>query len=165
MRKWLVCMLAMLLLCGCGAQSVFETVDDEDSLAVSAAVRQILIDLPKEAAKPVMESAGGDSLYLCDGYTLTVQTLAGGEMNRTMQQLTGFGKDQLQYICTRSGDAERYDLAWTSAGEGGDQVARGVILDDGQNHYAVCVMADAADAAALQKTWQKLLNTVALSTD
>lgn len=165
MKKCLACVLAMILLCGCGAQTVFEKVEDADLLAVSTAARQILMDLPKEAAKPTMETAAGDSLYLCDGYTLTMQTLSGGDINRTMQQLTGYGKDQLQYICTQTTVAQRYDMAWTAAGEGGDQVARGVILDDGQNHYAVCVMADAADAAKLQKTWKDLMGSVTISTD
>lgn len=165
MRKWIVCILAVLLLCGCGAQPTFETVNDEDSMVVSASVRRIELTLPKEAAKPAMESAAGDRVYLCDGYTLTVQTFSGGDLNRTLQQLTGFPRDQLQLIQSKSADALRYDLAWSAAGEGGDQVGRAVILDDGKNHYAVTVMAEAKLAGQLQETWQTLLGSAGLSTD
>lgn len=165
MRKWYVLILAALLLCACGAQPTFETVDDDNALMVSATLRQIELALPKEAAKPVMESASGGSLYLCDGYTLTVQTLSGGNLDRTAQQLTGYCWSELQPIRTQLSDAVRYDLAWAAAGEGGDQVGRAVILDDGMNHYAVSVMADADIAGTLQDTWQKLLHSVKLGTD
>lgn len=165
MKKWFSFVLTVLLLCGCGAQPVFETVDDVDMLPASATLRQIKLDLPKEAAKPAMQTPDGDSLYLCDGYTLTVQTLPGGDLNRTFLQVTGYYQSQLQPIRSKSGDAIRYDLAWTAAGENGDQIARGVVLDDGFNHYAVCVMADAANAGELQKTWKTLLGSVSLSTD
>lgn len=165
MRKWFVFLLAALLLCACGAQPTFETVDDEDSLLVSASNREVELELPKEAAKPTMESADNGSLYLCNGYVLTIQTFSGGDLNRTMQQLTGYTQPQLQYIRRKTANADKYELVWSAAGEGGDQVARAVILDDGQNHYAVTVMADADTAGQLQSTWQKLLGSVKLGTD
>ena len=165
MKKWFLYVLAAVLLCGCGAQPVFETVDDDDSLFVSATVRQIQLTLPREAAKPAMQTDTGDSLYLCDGYTLQVQTFSGGDMDRTLRQLTGYCTDQLQPIRTKTAEATRYDLTWISAGEGGDQVGRAVVLDDGLNHSTVSVMAEAAKAGRLQKTWQSLMNSVGFSTD
>lgn len=165
MNKWFSFILAALLLCGCSAQPVFETVEDVDVLPASATVRQIKLDLPKEAAKPVMQSEDGDSLYLCDGYTLTVQTLSGGDLDRTFRQVTGHSHSQLQPIRSKSGDAARYDVAWTAAGEGDDQVARAVILDDGFYHYAVSVMADAQIAGSLQNQWKTVLGSVSLRTD
>lgn len=165
MRKWFALIITAAILCGCGVQPTFETVNDDDSLLASASIRQITLDLPKEAAQSVIKSDSADSLYLCNGYTLTVQTLPGGDLNRTMQQISGYGKDQLQFIRTKGMDADRYDLAWASAGEGGDQVARAVILDDGQNHYAVTVMADAQESGQLQKTWNQILGSVSFRTD
>ena len=164
MKKWFAVLLLGALLCGCGAQPTFETVDDDDSLAVSASVKKIMLDLPKEAATPTAESAGG-SLYLCDGYTLTVQTLTGGDLDRTLTQITGYSQQELRPIRTRSGDATRYELVWSAAGESGDQIARAVILDDGSSHYAVTVMADAGKGGQLLETWQELLDSVTLGTD
>ena len=165
MKKWIVFIFAAALLCGCGVQPTFETVDDQDLLVVSAPVREVKLNLPAEAAKPAMQTDDGDSLYLCNGYTLTVQTLDGGDLGRTLRQVTGYWQEELQPLRTKFSGATRYDLTWSAAGEGGDQVARAVILDDGQYHYAVCVMAEADMAGQLQNTWQDLLGSVTLRTD
>lgn len=164
MKKWYVLILTAVLLSGCGTQPTFETVDDDQSLLVSATVRQISLTLPQGAAKPVMESSGS-SLYMCDGYTVAVETLSGGDLNRTVQQITGYALERVQHIQTKTAAATRYDLVWSTAGEGGDQIARAVILDDGFNHYTVSVMAEAGLAGELQDTWQKLLSSVKLDTD
>lgn len=165
MKRWLVIVMVAALLCGCGAQPVFERVEDTDMVSAAAAVRQVKLDLPQEAASPAMESADGGAYYQCDGYVLTVQTLPGGDLDRTLRHVTGFSGSQLQMIKTKAGPAVRYNTVWTAAGEGGDQVGRALILDDGQNHYAVTVMANAASAGDLQETWNILFSSVTLDAD
>ena len=165
MKKWIAMIGIAALLCGCGAQATFETVTDDDALPVSVVVRQIDLELPKEASQPVMKTDSGDTLYICNGYTLTLQTLPGGDLDRTMRQIAGYGKDQLHFIQTNIPDGKRYDFVWTAVGEGGDQVLRAAVLDDGQSHYAITVAADADDAGSLQKTWNQLLGSVSLRTD
>ena len=165
MKKWLVFILVAWMLCGCGAQQVFETVDDEAVRNVSAMEQTVHFPLPPEAAAPVAQSAQGGTLYLCNGYMLTVQTLSGGDLDRTLRQVTGFSASQLQPVKTKIGNVTRYYAAWTAAGEPEEQVARSVILDDGQIHYAVTVMADASRAGQLHDTWSELLNSVRLGTD
>ena len=164
MKKWFVLVLAAVLLCGCGAQTVFETVEDEAVLDVSIVEQTVQLTLPPEAAVPTAQSPQGGSLYICDGYTLMVQTLSGGDLNRTMQQVTGFSADRLQSMNTKTGNITCYHTAWTAAGEAGDEVGRVVILDDGVHHYAVSVMAPAESAGKLQDTWSALLNSVSLHT-
>ena len=165
MKKWIAMIGVAVLLAGCGAKATFETVTDDDALPVSVVVRRIDLELPKEASQPVMKTDGGDTLYMCNGYTLTMQTLPGGDLDRTMRQITGYGKDQLHSVRTRIPMADRYDLVWSAAGEGGDQILRAAVLDDGQNHYAVTVSADAESAGDLQKNWNQLLGSVSLRTD
>lgn len=165
MKKWIAGIGIAILLCGCGAQPTFETVTDDDALPVLAVTRKIDLDLPKDASQPVMKTDGGDTLYICNGYTLTMQTLPGGDLDRTMRQITGYGKNQLRSVRTRISMADRYDLVWSAAGEGGDQVLRAVVLDDSQNHYVITVSADAENAGDLQKTWNQLLRSVSLRTD
>ena len=166
MKKWFVVVFAVMLLTGCSTQQTFETVDDVFGGDNGATVGTVKLSMPEEAATPVMESETGGRLYLCDGYDLTVQTMEGGDLNRTLQQMTGYPADALQCMKTKPGGITRYDLAWTSAGEKGDLVARGVVLDDGNYHYVVTVMADAQVSGSLRGTWETLLESVGLvSTD
>lgn len=165
MGKILVILACLcLLLAGCGAKETFETVDD--LYAQPAAQPQFLhIDLPEEAATPTLEQEETGSVYLCDGYTMTVQILPGGSLDTTLTQLTGFTSDRLTVMHTRQSDTDRYECVWSAAGEGEDHVGRLVILDDGAYHYAVTVMAPEETAGSLTKTWQTLLNSAAISTD
>ena len=87
MKKYLVVLLVAGVLCGCAAEPTFETVDDTQIVSAVAPVRTVQMDFPPEAATPVMESAEGGALYQCDGYVLTVQTLSGGDLDRTLRQL------------------------------------------------------------------------------
>ena len=102
MKKLLVLML-MLFLCGCGAQESFETVSDEMVLPVLAQPREILLTLPEETLLPAMES-DGRTLYLCNGYDVAVQTFSSGDLDGTIREISGFGKDELTIMETTSGD-------------------------------------------------------------
>ena len=158
----LICvMLALLMLTGCGAESVLETVGDPWTMT-EAIQKELMIKLPADAAAPVLQNEDGGRLYLCDGYVLTVQTLSGGDLDATLRQLTGFSKEQVTCMQTREGKNLKYSCVWSSAGEGGDHVGRAVILDDGSYHYAVTVMADFSSAGELSSAWQAVLGSVTL---
>ena len=163
-KKLAIMAFLCLLLTGCGAQETFETVDD---LYVQPAAQPkfLHLDMPEEAAVPTLEREDTGSIYLCDGYTMTVQVLPGGSLDSTLSQLTGFTSDRLTMMHTKQAEADRYECVWTAAGEGEDHVGRLVILDDGNYHYAVTVMAPAETAGELTQTWQKLLNSAVISTD
>lgn len=161
MKKLWIIGLCVITLWGCGSQPTFETVDDVHAVPVIASARQLQMQLPEEAAQTVMESAG-NSLYFCNGYTVCLQTLEAGDLDRSLRQLTGFSRDALTVLQTRKEDVRRYDTAWTSAGEGGDQTGRLTILDDGSYHYAVTIMADSEAAGDLQERWNELLSTIEL---
>lgn len=159
--KIICVLLVFLLLTGCGAQPVFEKVEDP-WVEVDVKQKELVVKLPSDAASPVLQSPETGRLYLCNGYVLTLQTLSGGDLDATMRQITGFSKEQLTYMQTRDGAVDKYSCVWSSAGEDGDHVGRAVILDDGSYHYAVTVMADFASAGELSDTWQALLNSVTL---
>ena len=158
----IVCiLLVIVMLSGCAGQPVLERVEDP-WVEVAATQGEVVIALPDAAALPALQSPESGKLYLCDGYVLTVQTCPGGDLDATMRQITGFPKQQLTCIETRDGDVEKYSCVWTAAGEGGAQVGRALIMDDGNYHYAVTVMADYETAGELAETWQTLLGSVQL---
>lgn len=162
MKKCMIFVLIALLLTGCGAEETFETVADEQLSPVSAQVRQILVELPEEAASPAMESENG-KLYQCDGYEIMLQTLDAGDLNATIQTVSGYSRDGLTVMETQAGDLTRYEFVWASAGELGDRVGKAAVLDDGSYHYVISVLADAACVKEHEDTWQAMFGSFTLS--
>lgn len=163
MKKcWIIAALA-LLLTGCGAQETFETVLDVYQEEALPPAMQVQMMLPDDAAVPAMENGQTGQIYLCDGYSVTVQTLMSGDLNRTLLESTGFSRDNLPLIETARDGVRRYECVWTAASEAGDQVGRAVVLDDGSYHYVVTVMADAVRAGALQSDLQRVIDSVRLT--
>lgn len=166
MKRFLAVLLLMVFLTGCSTQQTMETITDILDVSATAKVQQIQLSLPEEAALATLENEDTGKLYLCDGYSIAVQTMESGDLDRTLRQTTGFSREQLTVITTQREDFVRYDCAWSAVGEGGDQTCRGAVLDDGYYHYVITVMADADKAGRLNATWQHILDSAALvSTD
>jgi len=162
-KKVLIVAVLTVLLSGCTSQETLETLGDAYMQPVSATVQQqILLDLPQDAYLYTMQSQAGENIYLCDDYTVTVQILPAGDLDRTLQDITGYPKDALTLMQTRTDDLKRYMCVWSSAGEGEDQVGKACVLDDGNYHYAVSVMAGQSVAGNLQQTWRSLFSSIRL---
>lgn len=161
MKKCWILILVMLLLSGCGSQREYEQVLDVYA-PQEAQAHTLQLTLPEDAAVMTLENSQTGRLYFCDGYTVTVQILDGGDLDATLQAMTGFSRDSLTVIQTKSNGCTQYECAWSCAGEGGDQVGRLLCLDDGVYHYVVTVMADAAASGALGQSWDELFASVSL---
>ena len=161
MKKVAVVFVLMLLLAGCGEQQVMETVHDEPLQQVAAPMLQVLVELPKEAALPVMENESG-KLYVCEDYTICQQILPGGNLSQTLKNISGYAKEDLELMQTNWENAKRYDFVWTAAGESEEQICRACILDDGNYHYVLTATADASNAANLQEVWRKMFDSFRL---
>ena len=161
MKKFVLVLCLMLLLTGCAAQT-FETVDDLNDVPAMAKPATILLDLPEDAAAPAMEGASG-TLYFCGDYDITVEVMPSGNLSNTLQILTGFEKDELDPLQTIRCGVSCYESAWSAAGEAGDHVGRVLIMDDGNFHYCVSVMASAEDAGNCSADWKEILDSVALA--
>lgn len=162
MKKIGLMLLAALLLAGCGQVEAAETVADvwEEPVAV-AAPREVRLELPGEAVACAMESDTG-RLYFGDGYEVMVQALTGGDLDSTIRELTGFDREDITLIQTRAEAPQRWEFAWAAAGEAGERVGRGVVLDDGNYHYCLTVLQDADDDDC-QIIWSEVFNTFQLS--
>ena len=162
MKKWWICLLLTLFLTGCAAEETLETVADELLRPAMAPVGEIVLTLPQSASQQTMVENQGDKLYFCDGYTVTVQTMDRGDLVRTAKSLCGYSPDSLDIVETVSDGNKRWDWVWTCAGEGGDLIGRASVIDDGNYHYCVTVMADAGAAGKLETEWNKLLGSFAV---
>lgn len=161
MKMYCLLLLLGLLLCGCTSEETMETVSDEILLPVMAQPRNIAVELPGEAALPVVENDAG-RIYLCDEYEIVLQTLDAADLDRTMQSVSGLQRDQLTVMETFAGDVARYEFVWTSAGERGEQLGRGVILDDGSYHYCLSVLRNAEKADKSQINWNQVFGSFKL---
>lgn len=163
MKRFVCLVCVMLLLTGCAVAQTFETVSDDLVQPVMAQMREVVVTLPDHAAVAVMNEEDGGKLYLCDGYTLTLQTMVSGDMDTTVRTLSGFSPDSLTILKTQTDGVERNEWVWSAVGEGGDQLCRAVVLDDGAYHYCMTVMADAASAGSLEAEWDAVFECFGLS--
>ena len=161
MKKSVFFLMISLMLTGCGAEETFETIADEFIQSAAAPLRELVLELPEEAVLPASESDAG-TLYLCDGYEISVQTLPAGDLEASVYQITGFSKDRVEVISTHPGTYRRYDLVWSTLGEQGDQVGRAAILDDGSYHYVLSVLAEADRAGEFEQVFRALFESYAL---
>jgi hypothetical protein len=164
MKQIVLLLLCACFLAGCKSPQAYETMTDLYYEPEVPAPAQVKLWLPETGALNVLENEETGTLYLCDGYSVTVQTMAAGDMNATLCAATGYDQAQLHGIGWVRNGVERYECAWTSAGETGDQIGRTVVLDDGAYHYVVTVMGQAELAGSLAETWADITDSVALDT-
>lgn len=161
MKQFIAVLMIMLLLCGCGAEETMETVADELVVPVMAQPKQIRAELPGEAAMPAVEGSSG-RIYVCEDYEIVIQTYPSGDLDTTVQELSGYSRQDLTVLETDQGGVDRYDFVWASAGEGGDQLGRAVILDDGNYHYTMALTRPADSAEDSQITWSQVFGSFGL---
>ena len=155
MKKWLVIAVLALGLSGCGSEEVMETVADEWMVPVMAQPMQIQVELPGEAAMPVSETESG-RLYLCRDYEIALQTLSSGDLDATLRSVTGYGKEDLTILETLRSRMPCYEFTWTCAGETGDRIGQGILMDDGNYHYVMTALWDEAGEADSQVVWSEV---------
>jgi DNA-binding transcriptional LysR family regulator len=136
-------------LSGCGAEETFETVADVIQEVPVMAARQFYVSLPEEAATPTFQDEA-QQLYVCEDYTISKQIFSGGDLEKTVNSVTGMKTSDLQILKTVHDTYDRYDFVWTAAAEEGLQVGRASIYDDGNYHYVLTALAAEETAGNLR---------------
>lgn len=152
-------MTFVLMLAGCGTPDAFETMADTYLTPETVPAQQTSMLLSEDSAIQIQNAGSTDSIYLCDDYCVMVQTFASGDLDATIRNVTGYPKDKLVVMQRERAGVHSYECVWASAGEGGDQMGRTIILDDGNYHYTLSVMAEAERAGELTDTWQLLVDS------
>ena len=161
MKKCLGMIGILLLLTGCAPQGELETVQDDLVVQTASVCYELQLTLPEEASAPVMEGDTG-KLYLCDTYSISVQKLPGGDLSRTVTELSGKNMDQLSVFSTEKEGFPCHRFAWAVAGEGTQQSCLSLIMDDGDYHHTVTVMTDYEHAGSLRKQWDSIMASAML---
>lgn len=162
--KFLCLLLCLAFLsCGCAQKVEYESVQScgtefeyvDDVMQIS---------LPGCAFDMVIET-DNDKIYFCDGYYISTQVFQETDLNETLQSCTGFDKDSLDLIETKSNEMVRYDCVWSSAGEGSDQIGRVAIFEQDSIHYVVSVMCAMEQYKDCAQQWDDLFSSIQISTD
>mgnify|MGYP003287978613 CR=1 FL=1 len=161
MKKLCLAAVLVLMLTGCSEPESFETISDLYVEPKMPEAQQTSLLLGQESVN-IEQETGTDRIYLCDDFCVMVQTFSAGDLDATIRSVTGYSKENLTVLEHRENGIINYECVWVSAGEGGDQVGRMLILDDGSHHYALSVMADADKAGELTPTWELLFDSFAL---
>lgn len=161
-KLWVIPILA-LLLAGCGGEKTLETVGDVSDTPVVAAEQRVLLQLPKELSAPVLQSEKTGTLYVCDDYSVTVQTVDAGDLNATIRNATGMNREDLQIMQTEEKGIKRYRWVWATGGENGVQIGRGCVLDDGHYHYVLTALADEKVSSRVQPAWKEIFGSFRLA--
>lgn len=140
--RCLLAAAALTLLCGCTAQTAWETVDDvlPDAVAVwTEKAYQIAFDVPEDAAASVFSENGAETVYeQADGdYEITAQVMLSSDTDGAIRRLSGFEPEQLEVLRTKRCGLPEAQLAWYSNGEEGGWLCRADILRDGDHCYAL----------------------------
>ena len=64
---------------------------------------------------------------------------------------------------TAAGGVARHEFVWAAAGETGEQLGRGVILDDGNYHYCLSVLHKTAPEEKTQISWDRVFASFCLA--
>ena len=95
-------------------------------------------------------------------YEICIQTLPGGDLSATVEAMSGFSEEALTVVATQQAQTQRYDFVWAAAGEGGDLLGRGVILDDGVYHYTLSVLRN-PESDASSVVWDGVFSSFKLA--
>ena len=158
MKRWGCICLLVILLSGCKAEETLETVSDEWIVPVMAKPREISVRMPEDLVLPVLEQEGRQ-LYMGPNYEIMLETMAAGDLQATIRNLSGYEQEQLTILETDQGEWNRYEFVWTAAGEQGHRLGRAVILDDGDYHYCMSVLRDAEESLVV---WQDVFQSFSL---
>ena len=60
---------------------------------------------------------------------------------------------------TMRSDLPCYEFTWTCAGELGDRIGQGILMDDGNYHYVMTALWDAEKTEQMQLSWSEVFSS------
>lgn len=165
MRKLMLILALCIMLIGCSSAETFETLGPIQHVSdTMPQMSKLHLILPEDAAQDVFYG-GENSVYECEDYLLVLQTMASGDITRTIKHLSGFSSEKLTILESNFEGVKRYDWVWSAVGEDGDLICRASVLDDGNYHYCLAIVTSAANAGALTEEWNGIFTSFRIAAD
>ncbi|MBO7251129.1 MAG: hypothetical protein J6V25_00725 [Oscillospiraceae bacterium] len=159
---WVI--LILMGLSGCAGEATFETVADVMVTEAPAQPKKVKLQLPKEVAAPVMDTEA-QQIFVSEGYEIMVEKRPSGDLQGTVLQLSGYMPDKLTVLSTDQGEYRKHSFVWSCTGEQGDRLGKAVVLDDGNYHYCLSILWDAALTEEKQTQWDSVFASFSLVED
>ena len=142
MRWWMVA-LCVMMLTGCSAKPVWETVEDVIPADVQRVQSyEISLDLPLT----YLGGSGDDCLYQSGSVEVQTTAFYAADLDAAVRQLSGFSAEQLSIVKTLRDTLPEYQFAWYSETEEGGRLFRADLMMDGTACYAVvCSAAETSE--------------------
>ena len=135
---WLTVLMMCFTGCGKDAEPVFETVADEIVEVAAAEPAPMAVWLPDGAAEQTM--ADDSRCYSFGECELRLQTMDGGDIRATLQQLTGMEPEKLTVMEYERDGLQLYQTVWSASSEEGVTLGRCMVADDGDYHYCISLL-------------------------
>ena len=91
-----------------------------------------------------------------------LQTVASGDLSKTVEQTSGFSMEDLTVIQTGTGEIRKYEFVWTTNSEEGSRIGRATILDDGNYHYVLSATVPSDKIEEYQEIWNGIFESFKL---
>lgn len=163
LKKGIIWIMTALLLTGCAAEPVYETIgnvwDNPEPVASAASME---FSLPDGAEMEVLSEESGSKSYRVGNWELWTEVYPGGDVSATLEQVTGMDADALTVIQRQVGNMDCHETTWTTTDEEGVNVARAAVIDDGNYHYCISLMVPEEDAQEVGNFFEEILYSVNL---
>ena len=162
MKRIIWVLMVMVLLSGCVnmTEPVFETVNDPAAEPVAAEPAPVWVWMPETAAAQTAAEEGS-SCYTWDDCELRVQTMKGGDIQGTLETLTGMSAQRLTVMEYKRGELQMYQTVWSMTGEEGITLGRCLVADDGAYHYCISLLSP--ENADVEDTYARICASLDLS--
>lgn len=164
MKKWWILVPMALLLAGCSqpTEQVYETVGPIEYEPVAEAEPQyISVWTPSDAAVETLAGEDGGTLYSWSDCELRVTTVDAGDIQHTLETITGLDYDSLTVMNYRKDDTQYYETVWTTSSEDGIYIGRALVADDGNFHY--CLSLTSPEGSNTTDVYAEICGSFALS--
>jgi len=159
MKKWMVSVILVstIMFSGCSAEN-FEPMLDVYGPGVQPQPAKIQVKLPENAALSVMMGDTG-TLYYGENYEVCVETYPSGNINSTLNKITGRSADELTVLEVPVEQGNSYRCGWSVTDDEGERIGQCIVIDDGNYHYCLTVLVDAECAGQLRPMIDMVLNS------
>ena len=161
MKKGICLALIMVMLTGCAAEPVYETIGNAwENAEPVGAPGQITLSFPEGTQMEAMDAEDGAKCYRYGDYEIRTETFSSGDISATLAAITGMDAGQLTVVRRELNSMDCYETAWSAMGEEGMVIGRTMVADDGAYHYCVSILLPEDQSNRAEAVFSQIIDSV-----